>query len=147
MNIENLTANLQKNLSEKQRYINQELESELNKHKQHLSNYFNEELNLISKNIQKLNRLLIRPILIISIICLMLPSILIVTLFYLNNKINKAQTDLQNHSLIYSRLQAKDLAKLNLFENKSILQLKIPQEQGRIFQSQNGNYILEIYKE
>lgn len=30
MNIENLTANLHKNLGEKQRYINQELENELN---------------------------------------------------------------------------------------------------------------------
>lgn len=69
-----------------------------------------------------------------------------ISLFYLKNQINKTQANLQQQEMIYNRLQAKDLAKLNLVENEKILQLKVPKEQGRIFQSQNGNYVLEIYK-
>lgn len=69
-----------------------------------------------------------------------------ISLFYLKNQINKTQANLQQQEMIYNRLQAKDLAKLNLVENEKILQLKVPKEKGRIFQSQNGNYVLEIYK-
>lgn len=93
-----------------------------------------------------MNRLLIRPIVIITIACLTILSILMISLFYLKNQINKTQANLQQQEMIYNRLQAKDLAKLNLVENEKILQLKVPKEKGRIFQSQNGNYVLEIYK-